>query len=391
MDPIEALMSPATEEDQLKALAQQLRGSKQAADFFALSSIDPISKMAQGRQKEILGTAEQQGVLRKALADRKSREAESQADRDAADARNDASIASRENVARINGTGLGTSKYGQWVQKDKEPPKFVSLRGNQFFEAGSNVPIDMTGYVAAGTPMSDKAKQDIMQDIPKALNDHMDLIGALDVLDDKLAPHSIEQGGSTAVADIPGFGEFSSQKGMVGKIARVGERMGGEKESSSNAAAAERLRNLLIKEGAGKTQTLSEIAAQERQLDRSILGDPAVFAENLGWIKETLKNEIAGEIAALPDWAREEYNAKYTQLYGDDERFVNPVTWRPRSYTFVEETDPVKKTISDVERISKMYGTSPSQSTPAPSQSTSSPYPPDWGPEQIAEWEADHG
>jgi hypothetical protein len=81
VDSISALMSPATEEEQLKALAEGLRGRKQAADFFALSTIAPLQQMAQGQQTEIQEAAKAQGGLRKALADREQRTADREADR----------------------------------------------------------------------------------------------------------------------------------------------------------------------------------------------------------------------------------------------------------------------------------------------------------------------
>ena len=73
MDSISALMSPATDEEELQALADSLRGRKRAADFFSLSTIAPLQQMAQGQQREVQDAAKGQGVLRRAMADRNQR------------------------------------------------------------------------------------------------------------------------------------------------------------------------------------------------------------------------------------------------------------------------------------------------------------------------------
>jgi len=86
MSDIDALLGLGiSDEDQLRAMADRLRGRERAADFFALSTVEPIQQAAAGEQKRITDAAGQAGVLKKALADR-----------EALTARNEANILSRE-------------------------------------------------------------------------------------------------------------------------------------------------------------------------------------------------------------------------------------------------------------------------------------------------------
>ena len=66
-----------TDDQRLQALADSLRGRRQAADVFAMSTISPLAKAAQGEQRRVQATAEGIGALRRARmqeADRTARE-----------------------------------------------------------------------------------------------------------------------------------------------------------------------------------------------------------------------------------------------------------------------------------------------------------------------------
>ena len=74
MDDISALLGLGVEDAQkTQMLANSLRGRKDAADRFALSTIGNISQGAQGEQGAIMAGAQQAGGLRKALQDREQR------------------------------------------------------------------------------------------------------------------------------------------------------------------------------------------------------------------------------------------------------------------------------------------------------------------------------
>jgi hypothetical protein len=75
MDEISALMGMGiTNEEQLRAMADGLRGQKRAADAFALSTVPEIQASAQNQQQSILEGAKQAGLAKAKEADRLSRE-----------------------------------------------------------------------------------------------------------------------------------------------------------------------------------------------------------------------------------------------------------------------------------------------------------------------------
>jgi len=76
MNPLQALMMPVSDDEQMKALAQSLRGRQTAADFFSASSIPNLQKMAQSEQEYIQNVGNRQGVLREAMERRKQDQAQ---------------------------------------------------------------------------------------------------------------------------------------------------------------------------------------------------------------------------------------------------------------------------------------------------------------------------
>lgn len=77
MGPIDALMNPAMNEEEQAAMEAALRGKKQAADFYALSTVQPLQQAGLNSQTDALKAAEAQGGLRRALAERQARADES--------------------------------------------------------------------------------------------------------------------------------------------------------------------------------------------------------------------------------------------------------------------------------------------------------------------------
>ena len=71
MDPISAMLGlDIDDEEKTRALADRLRGRKSAADFFSLSTIKPISRMAIAEQGDVMDSAKTAGGLRRARAAR---------------------------------------------------------------------------------------------------------------------------------------------------------------------------------------------------------------------------------------------------------------------------------------------------------------------------------
>ncbi len=72
-DPIAAMLGlEIDDEEKTRALADSLRGRKRAADFFSVSTINPIAKGAQAEAGDVMASAEEVGGLRKALAEREA-------------------------------------------------------------------------------------------------------------------------------------------------------------------------------------------------------------------------------------------------------------------------------------------------------------------------------
>lgn len=100
-----------SDEEQLNELANQLRGRKQAADFFAATTVPSIRESANREQESVLQSAKEAGVLRRAMQDRKSREEIAAANRDAAMARAliNARARAQSSGAKKSWGGLGST------------------------------------------------------------------------------------------------------------------------------------------------------------------------------------------------------------------------------------------------------------------------------------------
>lgn len=156
MDPIQALMMPVSDEDQMQALARSLRGRQTAADFFSASSIPNLQKMAQSEQEYIKDVGARQGVLREALERRKQDQkqhedamayrneslAQSAADRQEA-------MALRLAIAQMRGGGSGAGFDQPRTQKERaafeaggsELEKFNSLADTYQDSYSATVPL----------------------------------------------------------------------------------------------------------------------------------------------------------------------------------------------------------------------------------------------------------
>lgn len=83
MNEIDALLGlDISDEEKMRVLSDQLRGKKRAADFFALSTVEPIQRAAAGKQQDILQSAQQAGVLNRAMQERAASEEEARLQRE---------------------------------------------------------------------------------------------------------------------------------------------------------------------------------------------------------------------------------------------------------------------------------------------------------------------
>ncbi len=106
MDPIAALLGLGIENpDQTQALADRLRGRQRAADFFSLSTVDPIARGAQAEQATILESAKTAGGLRKAMAERA--------------AQDERARLQRENTTALQASRIGASDEQSRLQREQ--------------------------------------------------------------------------------------------------------------------------------------------------------------------------------------------------------------------------------------------------------------------------------
>ena len=190
---LETLMGlGVTDDDRMRALADSLRGRRQAADVFSMSTIQPLSQAARGEQAQIQATAEGIGALRRARqqeADRTARETAAQAAREAEAVREREFEASESALDRANrlkiaqqrarNAGAGIKPTGT---EHRNYTGAINLRGqissaNEAFEAldeGQREQLDQPGseiaLKAAQTVLpegvSRKAEEDIVYTDP---------------------------------------------------------------------------------------------------------------------------------------------------------------------------------------------------------------------------------
>jgi hypothetical protein len=92
-----------TDEEEMAATAEALRGRKQAADMFGISTVDNIAAAAQQEGGDVMETAKQGGQLVKARQDREARAAEGVLDRGG---RLETAIAKAGGGGPLEGTGV---------------------------------------------------------------------------------------------------------------------------------------------------------------------------------------------------------------------------------------------------------------------------------------------
>lgn len=155
MDEISALMGLGLEEEeQLKALAEQLRGRKQAADFFSATTVAPLREAANREQESVQGATAQAGLLKRALEERRSREEMGRLDRESRER-----IAAQNNAVRMHTAGMrgaSGSPYGflktrgerdSFKKKGEDLAKLNAIVGGWKDEYGPSIQLPGVGTV----------------------------------------------------------------------------------------------------------------------------------------------------------------------------------------------------------------------------------------------------
>lgn len=364
-------------EDELNALAEGLRGRKASADWLSATTVPTLRNVATQQRDDVMAGAERAGGLRRALLDRESQDERARLTRaleqqrinqEGRRIRNaeeedltqfgsdafDRAMKEKEyqldkekvrtGYGRSSGTGSRTIKWAKNPDSG-EVIQYV-MAGGQPIDPNTGQSVNTTGFVPY-TAVTGNAAARMQERIPEQIDSSMKLINAIESLDDTMAPYSMEAGAQVAFDDIPGAGAFSGRRDILGKVARLGERAGGLGDTSKVFAASEKLRNILISDQVGRSQTITEVQNQLRNFGlNEILNDPRVFMENIDEIKSVVQHSLRNVIASKPETA-DAFNDAYAtaaEQYGNPD-LQNPLLWEPRRLSFANITEDDPRTL----------------------------------------------
>jgi uncharacterized protein YlxW (UPF0749 family) len=339
VDSINALMSPATEEEQLKALAEGLRGRRQAADFFALSTIAPLQQMAQGQQAEVLDAAKQQGVLRKALADRQSRESreatrQNLAERqfeylqeqdeyekgiDAEQRKYDRKQNRLKRALEIRKGSSGDTPVKRKVTNvelvegpDGQPVRIGLVNDDHYENLGNKTSLtaEELAKMTKWGQLTENKKAALLENFGSRMDKVIELNTSVEQLDRILQDYADK---GTDFSKIPGFGRLEKEPGMIGGISRFIEDLGSEKsEASNNAAAVRAIMNSIGVARAGLAQTKTEIERIYKELGVDIFSDETTFMKYYPRLKEKIEADLQNIRASTDQGILRDYDARYS-------------------------------------------------------------------------------
>ena len=332
MNEFDALLGMGiTDEEQLKALSESLRGKKRAADFFAVTQIPQIQKAAQAEQKAILGSAEQAGVLKRALDERRLKESEGEKNRESALLRTAMMAQSRD-----GGSG-GASRY---MHVDT-----VRLPDGRRVKAGLNPKTNqyevMPGQDDFGIdPLTEGQIGSLMERSYARLKPTLELTGAVDNLVSVLKPFS---GEDSNPRKIPGLGPVEKAP-VIGDVARFAQDVAtGTGEQGKVYSAVRKVMNTIIRNQAGLTQTKQELTNVTRETGMDALSDPQVFVANLDTIMDALEADVRRQYGTMHPEIRSRI-ANDFEMLGQE----NPFTKNFERLTFGATPKGFGSLVSDV-------------------------------------------
>lgn len=155
----------------------------------------------------------------------------------------------------------------------------------------------------------------------RIMQDVLPMAQALQRFDTALSPYAVGGEKERAFGDIPGMGQFSGKGGMVGYAGRMGEKaaamLGGEDGATDPEqifAVARDIANTKVREGAGLSQTVAEIARMKAVLDGEFGTDPAVVRNSVDAVKAAMN----ADIHALRSGTHPQVVEMYDQAAGDN-------------------------------------------------------------------------
>lgn len=268
MDDISALLGLGVEDDQkTRMLADSLRGRKDAADRFALSTIGNIAGGAQSEQKAVQMGAQQAGGLRKA---RQTREQQAEQARLNRALQREEGRLGRESRERIAQEGLTNAMEIARLKNEGDVNTTLDTRARQ-------VESDLKSY----------SREFQKTNIPRV----EESVRAVDSLLDRLPRNKAGE-----LVDLPGVGGFQNLTNWVGGGLAAGQdlitpdRKGTDGESAPSAAqirsARQEVYNQLIKLQSGAAVTLPEMLRNAIALGSEMWSSDKAFLESWPRIKE---------------------------------------------------------------------------------------------------------
>ena len=253
-----------------QALADRLRGRDRAAQFFGMSTIEPLSRAAQAEQQNVQRAAQERGGLERALRAeqmRTQREQQAQAERMAE--------GQRERDFRA-------------AEAEKDREARAALEDAKAARKGSGL--------TAGQMSS------ALRNLGKEVKPVEDVIASVEDLDRLLTPFYGQD-------DIPGLGRIEGQQNLLGKTARIF----GPKEGENISQAVTKLLRSFIKESAGLAQTLSETQGVIQSYGLDNLSEEETFLRVYPEIKEALRADLDRVQASYLPEVVDQFKGGYTE------------------------------------------------------------------------------
>ena len=290
MADINALMGLGiTDEEQLRELADQLRGRQRAADFFSATTVPSIRGAANREQEFVADAAKQAGVLKRALEDRKSRE---------------------QTASQYQGSGL--PKYMESYRNNAtgEVHKIGMVPGTGLFNFTTGQPMEtLAGYTP--DPMSEKGMQGAMSTAMGRAEDYFKLDQSITEIVDMLGNY---QRAGVKPEDIPGMTWLQKNRWTGGPARMVNDVVTGKSEASDNYATLRGLMNQMNRALAGLTQTKTELGNIEAEAGLDLWSDPRVFVQYLPKLQRLLQKGKRLEYAAMSKSMQQQLERSYGEL-----------------------------------------------------------------------------
>lgn len=375
MDEIDALFGlDVSDEEKQRMLSDVLRERKRAADFFAISPT--FQDQARIEQQNVLESAKQAGLLKKALEDRKSRE-KIAADRDQL----------YRDLAAAKGEDLDPTKPGV----TKGVGYYWNPETREFYHVGfrygvpvnmatqERVPPELMERLVERKPLTQSQEAKLFQSYTDKADPLIESAMAIKEIDRLLKPYA-EAG--TPVADIKGMGTLERLP-ILGKAVRLAGDIWATGDTKEEQApygtmwsAVQKLMNAIKKERIGSQQTKIEIENITDELGRGALDHPDVFIAAFDRIKDVLERDMQMQIAAIDPAIMQQMDMRYAEINAQNP-LTDPELLKFERYEFPESKNILHKIWPDKTEAELQQEAMPDPWT----------YPPHWTEEDIRAYE----